>query len=68
LRQLFDANMDGAISAAELSSNNLIQALFQPDVDLLDAMGHPGQDGSKESVSVGLGFSCVGAVFAAPGD
>jgi hypothetical protein len=41
-----------------------------PDLDLLDASGkfNPGQDGVKDSYSMGLGFTCVPAKFTAPGD
>ena len=40
------------------------------DLDLLDASGkfNPRQDGVKDSLSVGLGFTCVPATFTTPGD
>jgi hypothetical protein len=72
LLDLFDTNHDCMVTAAELSMNSLVQAILQPDVDLLDAQGKPCVgvpgatcDGVKESVSLGLGFTTKSAVFTA---
>jgi len=60
---LFDANHDFTITADELRGNFLIQAVLSPDVDLFDASGSPGQDGIRESLSLGLGFTAKSAIF-----
>jgi len=41
-----------------------------PDLDLLDSSDkfNPGQDGVKDSYSIGLGFTCVPATFVSPED
>jgi hypothetical protein len=68
LLDLFDENKDGMITLAELQESALIQSLFAPDVDLFDATGayNPRVDGLKDSLSFGVGFTAVGAVFALP--
>lgn len=63
---IFDANHDVLITADELRASPLIQALLAPDVDVLRADGSPGQDGVKESVSIGLGFAAQAATFDEP--
>jgi hypothetical protein len=63
---IFDADHDGEVTADELRANFVFAAVFSPDLDLLDADGHPGQDGVKESISVGLGFTARYATFAGP--
>jgi hypothetical protein len=70
LLQAFDSNNDGEITSAELESNPLLMIAISPDLDLLDASGefNPGQDGVKDSYSIGLGFSCVPANFTVLGD
>jgi hypothetical protein len=70
LLQALDANHDGAITAQEIENNPMLMLAIAPDMDLLDASGNfkPGQDGVKDSYSVGLGFTCVPASFAAPGN
>ena len=60
--EVFDKNADGVISEQELKDNSIIQTLLAPDLDLID------DDGIRESISLGLGFSCVGATFTAPGE
>ena len=67
---IFDADKNGLITTQELENNPLLMLAISPDLDLLDASGkfNPGQDGVKDSYSVGLGFSCVPAAFTAPGD
>ncbi len=68
--QALDSNHDGTISVQELENNPLLMSAISPDLDLLDASGkfNPGQDGVKDSFSIGLGFTCVPAAFTAPGD
>jgi hypothetical protein len=70
LLQAFDSDKNGTITVQELENNPLLMLAISPDLDLLDASGkfNPGQDGVKDSYSVGLGFTCVPATFTAPGD
>ncbi len=67
---LFDANDDAEITVAEIKDNTLIKALLAPDVDLLNAAGtfEPRVDGVKDSLSVGLGFTCANGVFTVSGE
>ena len=67
---VFDSNRNGIITIQELENNPLLMLAISPDLDLLDDSGkfNPGQDGVKDSYSVGLGFTCVPATFTAPGD
>lgn len=62
---LFDANDDMMITTMEIQENSLIKSLLAPDVDLLDAAGNyaPRSDGVDDSLSLGVKFTCVGAVF-----
>ncbi len=60
---LFDINNDHKVTADELRANSLIRAISQPDLDLFDANGMPGQDGIDDSVSLGMGFTSKCAVF-----
>ncbi len=64
----FDGNGNRVITAAEILESLPGLLLFTPDIDLLDENGQPGSDGEEESVSVGLGFTCAKATFAAPGE
>ena len=68
--QAFDSDNNGAITIQELENNPLLMLAISPDLDLLDASGKfsPGQDGVKDSYSIGLGFTCVPATFTTPGD
>ncbi len=70
LLQAFDSDKNGTITAQELESNPLLMLAVSPDLDLLDGSGefNPGQDGAKDSYSVGLGFTCVPATFTVPED
>ena len=70
LLQVFDSDHNGTITIQELENNPLLMIAVSPDLDLLDASGNfnPGQDGVKDSYSVGLGFTCVSATFTAPVD
>ena len=70
LLQAFDSDKDGSITAQELEKNPILMIAVSPDLDLLDSSGrfNPGQDGVKDSYSIGLGFTCVPATFVVPGD
>ena len=66
---------DCAVTLEELGNNSLISSLLAPDVDLFDCSGgewptgccfDPRVDGVKDSLSVGLGFTGVGATFTLP--
>jgi hypothetical protein len=60
---LFDTNDDLDISIEELRNSALVGALLAPDLDLFDSNGNyaPLTDGVEDSLSVGLGFTAVGA-------
>ncbi|MEM9492137.1 MAG: hypothetical protein AAGC55_23525 [Myxococcota bacterium] len=60
LKTLLDPNGDCVITAEEVQTSGTIQALIQPDLDLV------GDDGEEESLSLGVSFSTVGATFTAP--
>ena len=68
LLQVLDSDHNGTITTQELESNPLLMIAISPDLDLLDSTGkfNPGQDGVKDSYSVGLGFTCVPAAFTTP--
>jgi hypothetical protein len=70
LLQTFDLDKDGIITTQELEKNPLLMLAVSPDLDLLDSSDkfNPGQDGVKDSYSIGLGFTCVPAAFAVPGE
>jgi hypothetical protein len=63
--QAFDADRNGVITSQEVENNPVLKIAFSPDLDLIDASGafNPGQDGVKDSYSIGLGFTCVAANF-----
>jgi hypothetical protein len=66
--QAFDSNKDNVITVEELEKNPVLMIAVSPDLDLLDASNtfNPGQDGVKDSYSIGLGFTCVPAGFSVP--
>jgi hypothetical protein len=68
LLQTFDSDQDGTITAQELENNPVLMLAISPDLDLIDASGkfNPNQDSVKDSYSLGLGFTCVPAIFTAP--
>lgn len=68
--QTLDSDRNGTISVSEIEGNPALMLAMSPDLDLLDASSvfNPGQDGKKDSYSIGLGFTCVPASFTAPGD
>lgn len=67
--QAFDSDQNGTITVQEIENNPLMMIAASPDLDLLDASGkfNPSQDRVKDSYSVGLGFTCVEAIFTLPG-
>jgi hypothetical protein len=58
-------NNDGRIEPAEVENNGLVKLLLSPDLDLFDAQGNlsPNTDGVYDSLSFGIGFTAVEAVF-----
>jgi hypothetical protein len=57
---------DGLIGDCELATNTLIMNFLRPDAAMFDAMGnyHPDPtNAKKDSLSIGLGFTAVGAKF-----
>lgn len=70
LLQAFDSDNDKTITAQELENNPMLMIAISPDLDLLDSSGefNPGQDGEKDSYSIGLGFTCVPASFIVAGE
>jgi len=63
--QAFDSDRNGVITSQEVENNPVLKIAFSPDLDLLDASGsfNPGQDGVKDSYSIGVGFACASANF-----
>ncbi|MBI5932140.1 MAG: hypothetical protein HY867_00420 [Chloroflexi bacterium] len=63
--KVFDADQNGVITIQEVEKNPVLIIAFSPDLDLLDVSNtfNPGQDGVKDSYSIGLGFTCVPANF-----
>jgi len=62
----FDDDGNCEVTAEELEANSLISStLGNPDLDLFDENGdfNPRQDGTKESLSLGIGFSAVAGDF-----
>ena len=65
----FDDNGDCEVTAEELAANSLISSTIgNPDLDLFDEGGefNPRQDGVKDSLSLGIGFTAVAGDFAVP--
>jgi hypothetical protein len=58
---LLDADKDGTVTLAEIQSNSIVSSLLAPDVDM-------DKNGTKESLSVGIGFTTVAAMFTAAGE
>jgi len=57
---------DGNITDCEVGTNGIIRNVLAPDVQLFDAAGnyHPNPaNTTKDSLSVGIGFTAVGATF-----
>jgi hypothetical protein len=68
IMDLFDTDGSCEVTLEEFRNNSLIASLLAPDVDLLDETGafNPRQDGVDDSLSLGIGFSAVGATFRVP--
>lgn len=69
IMSIFDTDpTDCVISDAEVEDNDLIGTVLSPDVDLVDGSGtfNPNSDEIDDSISLGLGFTGVGATFTAP--
>lgn len=64
LRATLDTNHDNIITVTEVGA----VFSYSPDMDLLDATGAPGHDGTRDSMSIALAFSTSGAVYTAPGE
>lgn len=60
---VFDKDKDGTITEDEVRNSSIIQTLLAPDLDLLDDSGAFEPDGIEDSISLGVGFDCVAAVF-----
>ncbi|HEY8144680.1 MAG TPA: hypothetical protein VIG06_18510 [Kofleriaceae bacterium] len=62
----FDDNEDCGVTAEELEANSLISSTIgNPDLDLFDENDefNPRQDGVKDSLSLGIGFTAVAGEF-----
>jgi hypothetical protein len=57
---IFNTDGDCAVSEEEVETNDLVGTVLSPDVDLI------GDDGVDDSISLGLGFTGVGATFTRP--
>jgi len=66
IESLFDTNDDLEISAEELQTSPLAQAVLAPDLDLEKANGKPGHDGVADAMSAGFGFEAVQGRFVRP--
>jgi hypothetical protein len=64
----FDDNEDCEVTTAELEANSLISSTIgNPDLDLFDGdTFRPRQDGVKDSLSLGIGFTAVSGTFTVP--
>lgn len=69
VKQFFDSNGDGTITATDLMQSPLVSATFAPDLDLYDNVGgwspNPLRT-SRDSLSVSVAFRAVRAQFTAP--
>jgi hypothetical protein len=62
----FDTNNDGMIELSEVQNNILVINILKPDVQLFDASGKwkpTSPATAKDSISFGVGFTAVPAVF-----
>ena len=65
--RIFDTDNDCQISIDEIRTNSAVANLLAPDVDLLDGDTFgPNQDGSKDAISLGIGFTAIPADFPDP--
>jgi hypothetical protein len=69
LIDLFDDNMDCAVSVMEIQTNSLIMSLLAPDVTVCPDGGTTCDIATEgvDALSLGIQFTAVGAVFTAPG-
>lgn len=67
---LFDADGDCEVTTEELLASDLVDGTIRnPDLDLFDGDSNdynPNQDGVKDSISLGVGFTAVSGTFTAP--
>lgn len=67
---LFDADGDCEVTVEELLASDLVDGTIRnPDLDLFDGDSdtfNPNQDGEKDSISLGVGFTAVSGSFTAP--
>lgn len=67
---LFDSNSDCEVTTEELLASDLVDGTIRnPDLDLFDGDStefNPNQDGVKDSISLGVGFTAVSGTFDAP--
>jgi len=63
---LFDTDADCEVQLQELYDSSLLDIVLAPDVDLLDEEGLDGSDGEDDSLSLGIGFSAVRAIYETP--
>jgi hypothetical protein len=70
LVDLFDSDGSCDLTLQELQDSIFLNALLEPDVDLLDAEGfyNPREDGVLDSISIGIGFTAVPATYDLPPD
>ena len=56
---------NSVIELCEVENNTLLNSVFAPDVDILDASGNvaPRANGPKDALSLGVGFSGVAALY-----
>jgi hypothetical protein len=65
LETLIDSNHDGTIVGADIAGS-FIGVMLQPDLDVVAGVNNPSNASDpKESVSIGIGFTCVKATFTA---
>lgn len=63
---LFDSDADCDVTLQELYDSSLLDIVLAPDLDLLDEEGLDGSDGEDDSLSLGLGFTAVRAIYETP--
>ncbi len=67
LNLIKDPDKDCKVTTEEIAANPIISSLLAPDVDMLNGTTFdPGVDEIDDAISLGLGFSTVGATFTRP--
>jgi len=56
IKFLLDLNQDGTVTADEIRNSPLLKIILKPDLDL-------DKDGTKDAMSVGLGFTAVSCII-----